>query len=57
MKITFDDQSYVDLQKSSNPGKIILTICARDGNDPLKKISNSVEITNDEFKKLIVEVI
>lgn len=56
MKITFDDKSYIECHKSDNPGKIIFTISAKDGTDPLKKITNAVEITNEEFKKLISDV-
>lgn len=53
MKITFDDKSYIECIKSANPGKIIITISAKDRNDPLKSITNAVEITTEEFKKLI----
>lgn len=53
MKIVFEDKSYIDCVKSDNPGKIIITISAKDHNDPLKKITNAVEITTEEFKQLI----
>ena len=56
MKITFDDKSYIDCQKSSNPGKIVVVISARDQTDPLKKITNAVELTVEEFKKLISDI-
>lgn len=56
MKITFEDKSYIECIKSANPGKIIITISAKDHNDPLKKITNAVEITSEEFKKLIADV-
>jgi nitrate reductase NapAB chaperone NapD len=56
MKITFDDKSYIECIKSDNPGKIVITISAKDRNDPLKKITNAVEITAEEFKKLISDV-
>ena len=57
MKITFDDKSYVECVKSDNPGKVIITISAKDHTDPLKKITNAVEITTEEFKKLISDVL
>ena len=57
MKIEFDDHSYIECKKSNEPDKIILTICAKDHSDKLKKVSNSVEITIDEFNKLISEVL
>jgi nitrate reductase NapAB chaperone NapD len=56
MKIVFDDKSYIDCQKSSNPGKIVVVISARDQADPLKKITNAVELTVEEFKKLISDI-
>lgn len=56
MKITFDDKSYIDCYKSNEPGKIVLVISAKDSSDPLKKITNAVELTSDEFKKLLSDV-
>lgn len=57
MKITFEDKSYIECVKSDNPGKVVITISAKDHNDPLKKITNAVEITNEEFKKLISDAV
>lgn len=56
MKIIFDDKSYIECSKSDNPGKIVFTISAKDHTDPLKKITNAVEVTAEEFKKLISDV-
>ena len=56
MKITFDDKSYVDCYKSNEPGKVVLVISAKDSSDPLKKITNAVELTTEEFKKLLSDV-
>jgi nitrate reductase NapAB chaperone NapD len=56
MKITFDDKSYVECRKSEHPGKIIIVISAKDHDNQLKKITNAVEITIEEFKKLISDV-
>lgn len=50
-KIQFDDKSYIDCQKSGD--KFIIIISARDASNPLKKITNAVELTEDEFKNLI----
>ena len=57
MKITFEDKSYIECAKSDNPGKVFITISAKDRSDPLKKITNAVEITTEEFKNLISEVL
>jgi len=53
MKIEFDDKSYVEIIKSLNPGKVIITIVARDHVKPLATIANSVEVTEEEFSQLI----
>lgn len=56
MKISFDDKSYISCQKSAEPGKVVIVISAKDSTDPLKKITNAVELTADEFKKLIADI-
>lgn len=53
MKISFADASYIDCQKSASPGKVIISISAKDASNPLKKTNNAVELTAEEFKKLI----
>lgn len=57
MKITFNDKSFVECVKSDNPGKIIITISAKDGSDPLSKITNACELTATEFQKLISDIV
>lgn len=56
MKIEFDDKSYIECRKSDNPGKILLIISAKDGSNSLKKITNAVELTGEEFKQLISDI-
>jgi hypothetical protein len=56
MKIEFNDKSYIDCQKSAQPGKIMVIISAKDQTDPLKKIINAVELTAEEFKALISDI-
>ena len=56
MRITFDDKSYVECRKSDTPDKILLIISAADGTNKNKKITNAVEITKEEFNKLIGDV-
>ena len=57
MKISFEDKSYIDCHKSDNPGKIIITISASDYENKLKRITNSCELTMEEFKKLIEGIV
>lgn len=56
MKIQFDDKSYIEAHKSENPGRIIITIAAKDSENPLKKITNSVELTQEQFKNLFLDI-
>jgi nitrate reductase NapAB chaperone NapD len=56
MKIQFDDKSYVEFRKSDNPGKIMIIISAKDHDNPLKKITNAVEVSAAEFKLLTSDV-
>ena len=55
MKIKFKDNSFINCYKNSEE-KIIFEISAVDYNNPLKKITNSVELTIEEFKSLIGDV-
>lgn len=57
MKIKFVDKSYIDCQKSDTPNKIVIVISAVDNLDPLKKITNAVELSLEEFKQLISDVL
>ncbi len=57
MKIIFDDKNSIECSKSDNPGKIVITISAKDSADPLKKIINAAELTAEEFKRLISDVL
>ncbi len=52
MKIEFDDKSYVEVSRSKVSGKVIITIGARDQQNPLKKIINCVEIDESQLKDL-----
>lgn len=53
MKIEFSDKSFIECKKSETTNKIIIMIQAKDFENPLKKITNVVELTYDEFKSLI----
>lgn len=54
MKITFEDKSYIECRKSD--GKVVIMISAKDHQNPLKKITNAVELTAEEFKQLTSEI-
>lgn len=54
MKIQFEDKSYINCEKNNE--KIIITVAAKDYANPLKKITNSVELTLEEFRELISDV-
>ena len=52
MRIEFNDKSYLECYKSED-NKITMILSAKDYNNPLKRITNSVELSIDEFKKII----
>lgn len=54
MKITFDDKTYVECRTADD--KIVIIISAKDQSNPLRKIVNAVEISKEEFKRLISDV-
>lgn len=54
MKIEFEDKSYVKCEKSN--GNIVLIISAKDHQNQLKKITNAVELTVEQFKELISDI-
>lgn len=49
MKIDFPDKSYIEIVPSEQNHNIIITIVARDGENPLTIIANSVELTKEQF--------
>lgn len=53
MKIEFADQSFIECKKSDLTNKIVIIIQAKDSENPLKKITNIVELTDNEFKQLL----
>jgi hypothetical protein len=53
MKITFEDKSYIQVSKSSNPNKIFITVAAKSAEDSHKLIANSVELTMEELVTLV----
>lgn len=53
MKIEFEDQSFIECKKSDTTNKIVIIIQAKDSENPLKKITNIVELTSDELKQLL----
>jgi nitrate reductase NapAB chaperone NapD len=55
MKIQFSDKSYIEVKKTES-NKILVVIQAKDHENPLKKITNAVELTVDEFKNLVSDV-
>jgi len=56
MKIQFDDRSFIKISKATDSDKVIIVIQAKDHLNPLKKITNTVELTKEEFKKLISDI-
>lgn len=57
MQISFEDGSYVEILRSNIPGKIIITVAAKQLENPLETIINSVEINEKQFYKLISDIL
>jgi len=55
MKKVFKDNSYIDIKKINN--KVIVTLAAKDINNPQSTINNSIEIDLEEFKKILEGII
>jgi hypothetical protein len=54
MKIEFNDQSFIECIKEND--KVTIIVQAKDYTNPLKRITNTVELTREEFKKLISDI-
>lgn len=55
MKISFEDGSYVDFRKFEE--KVHLIVAAKDRKNDSNLIVNTVEISKEEFQKLVDDVI
>ena len=55
-KIVFEDKSSIECRKSDKEDNIIIIVSAKDQENPRKKTINAVEITKDEFDKLISDI-
>ncbi len=56
MKIQFEDSSYIEIRKDANGDDILVIIQAKDQMNSHKKITNTVKLSIEEFKKLISDV-
>ena len=56
-KIVFEDKSSIECRKSDKEDHIIIIVSAKDQENPRKKTINAVEITTEEFRKLVSEVV
>lgn len=56
MKINFEDKSYLEVKNSEKDGYVTIIIQAKDFENPLKKITNIVEITKQQFDEIIKEL-
>jgi hypothetical protein len=55
-KLEFDDQSCIEIKKSSDANKVIISIVAKDAVNTLKKVINSVEISREQWDILIADM-
>jgi len=52
MRIDFDDGGWIEIVRAKTPGKVIVTVAAKDGQNSLTKHINSAEVTDVEFAQL-----
>lgn len=55
-KIEFDDQSCIEVKKSSDANKVLVSIAAKDATNIFKKVINSVEISREQWDALIADI-
>lgn len=55
MRLDFEDKSYINIFLSAH-NKVAISIGAKNASNPLQTIVNSLEITYDEFKKLVEDL-
>lgn len=53
MKIELPERAYIEIVKSPNPGKVIISIGVRDKNNPLSLMVSSAELTEEQFMELV----
>lgn len=56
MKHSFPDTSYIEVILSPG-GKVLISLGANNPENPLEVIVNSVEISPEDFKELISDII
>lgn len=56
MRIDFEDKSFIVFEHSHSPGKVIISLGAKNFKNPLETIVNSVEISLEEFNKLANDI-
>lgn len=55
MRIDFDDGSHIEI-RLNGPGKVAVILGAKDKDNPLKYVTNTCEITLQEFSNLINDI-
>ena len=53
MRISFDDKSFIEIELSTTPGKVHVSIGARDADNILKINVQSAEITLQQLSDLV----
>lgn len=56
MKEIFNDESYIEIVKSQEPNKLLISLAARDHNNPDMVTMISVEIDKDKLIEMMEAV-
>lgn len=57
MLIEFDDKSYIEIKQSNKQDMIFISIAAKDAANQQKTIINSIEVSTDQLKQLVDNLI
>jgi len=57
MRIDFKDGGWVEIVRAKAPGKVTITVAAKDSENSLTKHLNAAEVTEDEFKQMVKEIL
>lgn len=56
MRIDFEDKSFISFEHSTSPGKVIISLGAKNFKNPLETIINSAELSLEEFNNLVNDI-
>lgn len=56
MRVDFEDASFISFEHSQSPGKVIISLGAKNFKNPQETIVNAAEITINQFNDLVNDI-